>query len=109
MKLTTMLRTIAACVFAAAGITIGAALPAAAATHRPAPRPVVFITDNYGTDTTPCVVYPGETLTEFGYGTGTFTVESVTPKGPVYLVTLSGPLDNDTVPHQSSLVYELRT
>ena len=109
MKLTTMLRTIVAGVFAAAGITIGAALPAAAApAPRPAPRPVVYITDNYGVLTTPCVVYPGEHLTEYGYGRGSFTILSVTPKGPVDLITLSGPPANDTVPHQSSLVFDFR-
>ena len=106
MKLTAMLRTIVACVFAAAGITIGAALPAAAA---PAPRPVVYITDNYGVLTTPCVVYPGEHLTEYGYGTGSFTVVSVTADGPQYLVTLNAAPDNDTVPHQDSLVFDFKT
>ena len=106
MKLTAMLRTIVACVFAAAGITIGAALPAAAATHRPAPapRPVVFIDDEHGVLTTPCVVYPGEVLHGYGYVTGTFTVTSVTPDGPLSRVTLSPA----PVPPQSSEVLAFR-
>lgn len=76
----------AATVAAAAALTL--ALPASAAVN---PIPVtVFISDSStGLLTSPAALRPGEVLDMFGYGTGTFTVTSLTPDGPVDVVTLS--------------------
>ncbi|HEV2260569.1 MAG TPA: hypothetical protein VGS06_46285 [Streptosporangiaceae bacterium] len=79
------MRTFFVSVLAAFAVVVLAALPAAARVHHPA----VFIDDEHGILTTPCVVHPGEVLHGAGYVTGTFTVTSVTPHGPVFLVTLS--------------------
>ena len=102
MRLTAKLRTIAACVFAAAGISIAAAGAASASQ-------AIYLTDTHGVLTTGDVVYPGETLTEYGYGTGTFTIESVTADGPQYRVTLNAAPDNDTHPLQEFLTFDFHT
>lgn len=79
------MRTVFAPILAALAVVMLAALPAAARVHHPA----VFIDDEHGVLTTPCVVHQGEVLHGVGYVTGTFTITSVTPDGPVFLVTLS--------------------
>ena len=94
------MRTVFALIMAAAAVVL-AVLPASA---KPV-FPNVFIDDEHGVLTTPCVVYPGETLHGIGYVTGTFTITSVRPHGPVFLVTLSPA----PVPPQSSEVLDFTT
>jgi len=109
------MRTLFTSVLALAAVLL-AVLPAAACpkpVHHHHPRPVyprlaypnVFLDDEHGVLTTPCDVYPGETLHGVGLVTGTFTILSVTPDGPVYRVTLSPA----PVPPQSSEVLDFRS
>ena len=91
------MRTVFALIMAAAAVVL-AVLPASA---KPV-FPNVFIDDEHGVLTTPCVVYPGETLHGIGYVTGTFTITSVHADGPVLKVTLSPA----PVPPQSSEVLD---
>jgi hypothetical protein len=120
------MRTAIASILVAAAIVLLAVLPAAAAVpvgpdglavlpafkvhhHHHHPKPVhypnVFIDDEHGVLTTPCVVHAGEALHGIGYVTGTFTITSVTADGPVDLVTLSPA----PVPPQSSEVLDFRS
>jgi hypothetical protein len=102
----TTIRRTATATAAAAVLTLGAALPAAAAvthtaTHHHHRRhhhggpggnggpPIVAITDSHGVLTTAAPLTAGETLSAFGYATGTYTVVSVTAHGAVSLVVLS--------------------
>ena len=85
------------------GVIAGTAAVASASTH-----PVVSVTVDNGHYTTAAMLHVGEKLTEFGYGSEKVTVTSVTPDGPLYAVTFSKPLVNDTVPHQGSLVIDLK-
>jgi hypothetical protein len=83
------MRTVFALILAAAAAVLGV-LPASAAIRPVKPVfPNVFIDDEHGVLTTPCVVYPGEVLHGVGYVTGTFRITSVKPHGPVFKVTLS--------------------
>lgn len=76
---------------AVAAVTAAAlAVPAAAFASS---DPVVVINDNHGVLTSESPLYTGESLTAFGYATGTFTVTSLTPDGLKGVrVTLSAPL-----------------
>ena len=77
--------TAVAAALAAAALTVVSVLPASA---RPA-HPNVFIVNEHGKITTPCVVFAGETLNGVGLVSGSYTITSVTPAGPVDRVTLS--------------------
>ena len=110
----TAMRTFFASILAALAAVMLSVLPASASTSppgHPATRPpahvsrYVFIDDEHGVLTTPCVVYPGEVLHGVGYVTGTYRIMSVTPDGPVFLVTLSPA----PVPPQSSEVLDFTT
>ena len=82
-----MFRKILATVGTAAALSGVAAVPAFAAPH---PFTVtVNIDDEHGVLTTAAPLQVGEVLSGFGYVTGTFTVTSITPDGPVDRVTLS--------------------
>jgi len=96
------MRTAIASILAAFAVVL-TVLPASAAL-KPA-RPAVFIDDGHGVLTTPCVVYAGEVLHGVGYVTGTFTITSVTPDGPLLKVTLSPA----PAPPQSSEVLDFTT
>lgn len=75
----------AAALIAAAALAVVSVLPAAA---KPA-HPNVFLVNEHGQITTPCVVFAGETLNGVGLVSGSYTITSVTPAGPVDRVTLS--------------------
>jgi hypothetical protein len=81
------MRTIFASILAAFAVVALAVLPASAA-MKPA-HPNVFLVNENGKITTPCVVHAGEALTGIGYVSGPFIITSVTPDGPVDLVTLN--------------------
>ena len=97
------MRTAIASILAAFALVVLGVLPASAAL-KPA-HPAVFIDDEHGVLTTPCVVFAGEVLHGVGYVTGTFTITSVHADGPVFLVTLSPA----PVPPQSSEVLDFRS
>ena len=84
------------------GTLIGGTAAVASAHTVKFPKQVVSVTVDNGHYFTNDVLWVGETLKEFGYGTETVTVTSLAP------LTFSAPLVNDTVPHQGSLVIDLK-
>jgi hypothetical protein len=79
------MRTAIASILAAFALVALAVLPASAAVR----NPNVFLVNENGKITTPCVVHAGEALTGVGYVSGPFIITSVTPDGPVDRVTLN--------------------